>query len=99
MEYASFAAVDRHARAVDRKTWLKALSGSLAALAATRPLQTEAGKNAKTCQQKVKKKVKKACGKQVAQCEFHFAILSPGKISCCQFLRNCDFDGHIQCVV
>jgi hypothetical protein len=99
VEYAPFAAVDRQARAIDRKTWLKALTGSLAALAATRPVTTEAGKDAKKFQKKVKKKVKKACGKQVAQCEFHFAILSPDKISCCQFLRNCDFDGHIQCVV
>jgi hypothetical protein len=84
--------------AIDRMTSLKVLGGSLAALAAARPLRTEAGKN-KPCRKKVRNAVQKTCGKQVAQCEVAFAVLNPGKIDCCQLLRDCDFQGHIQCVV
>jgi hypothetical protein len=98
MEYAPFAAVDGQARAVDRLTSLRVPGGSLAALAATRPLQTEVGKNATKCQEKVNKKVKKECGKQVAQCEFSY-VGNSELISCCQFLRDCDLDRFSRCVV
>lgn len=63
------------------------------------PRATGAGKKAKTCRKNIRNAVKKTCGKQVAECEVALTILNPGKIACCQHLRHCDFEGHIQCVV
>jgi hypothetical protein len=100
MNRTHFDALTRQMGAIDRKTSLKVLGGSLAAAAVARPLAAEAGKHNKKC----KKKAKKKCSKQVKPCkEFWDDVCGSSQEckdyyhNCCDFLQNCNGSQYFDC--
>jgi hypothetical protein len=90
--------VARFSHPVDRKTSLKALGASLAALAATRPLAGEAKKSCgKKCNQK--------CAAQVSPCQEYWTGYCDEDAecrnyfqACCGSLASCLGDAYFACV-
>lgn len=84
--------------AIDRKTSLKVLAGSLAAVAAARPLAGEAA------MKKCGKKVKKKCAKQEGPCRAFwdevcnsFPECTNHYFTCCEHLAACQGAEYFAC--
>jgi hypothetical protein len=83
-----FDVLTRQVGVIDRKTSLKVLGGSLAAIVAARPLASEAKKNRrkrKRCKQRVNRK----CGRQVGPCKDWWTDFCGDSESCRDYYHNC----------
>ncbi|MGH2615955.1 MAG: hypothetical protein ACRDJC_11995 [Thermomicrobiales bacterium] len=97
MHTTRFDALTRQVRAIDRKTSLKVLGGSLAAVAAARPGASAAKKS---CGEKCDKK----CGKVEKGCKAHWNEECPTQEcrdnfhACCAHLGRCKGTQYFDCV-
>ncbi len=98
MDGIRFDALTRQTRRLGRKTSLKLLGGSVAALAAARPL---AGEAKKSCGKKCREK----CEKQVAPCKEYWTGFCDEDDECrayfhgcCESLKSCNGDAYFACV-
>jgi hypothetical protein len=101
MQNTPFDVLTQNAALTDRKTAIKMLGGSLAAIAMARPLASEAAKNKnKKRKRKAKKRCRQKCAQQVAPCQISVNQNggTPAQIACCQRLADCDFSGLLLCL-
>ena len=89
MNNTNFDALTRQVGTIDRKTSLKMLGGSLAAVAASRALTAEGKKNKNNNNNNKNDKWKKKCKNQVNPCKQYWDEVCGSSQSCKDYYHDC----------